>query len=721
MSEVRDSVRQPEADQPPASVILRDDFARPVARGQAIGSSVGDVHRLGVDRESVIGVDHGALRIGTLVTSSWGNATLSYGPIDSRPGRASCITLTNGHNTSESYVLGSVARRVARWAIGSETEGLGRRALRYPRSKPREPLARKVRYWWANRGGDDPEQKENLFVGWFTSEQPSGPTDGTGVVVRATGPFNGELTVTTGAGLLPLFRGLQNLPVHYVTIRRETGHIHYATSPYAAARGLPTEPWLRPLAIDERSLPSPLYLGLSQACSGQIGFSCDTRVHEARVVDVPAFATWRTTAFFADRFDGPVGPLTQREAEIGGAWTASGAGMAVDDRGLGLAATVSGRVELTAPADDEVGLVHVVVEGLVSGDEVALLWRHHDNANQCCVTITPDRCSIRGLRDGRMVARADTDLQLDAGVHHIQLSDDGNDAVVAVDGAAVARSDLREGPSDAGLGLRVGGSGSARLRDFEAHARRIRAPENLLPVVETVPLGDDEPWFVENFALVADDLDGMAAGPAGRWQRRRGPGRLYVPTPGTARFDASVDRPVAARTAYLLDWPDPDHCDIELLAVAPVDSGRPGRRGRVGLQLWQDDDTSMIANIWLDEAYPSASASTFFTFRGFEDIYDAVWSNLGDLVDWENPFRLRLVSDGVRFVVLINDEPVLQRAFSDVHPSTDRLTIRRAGIVANWEWGHDTGSLMHRFVARRRLVRPAGDNDDSDGGGGGGR
>jgi hypothetical protein len=62
-----------------------------------------------------------------------------------------------------------------------------------------------------------------------------------------------------------------------------------------------------------------------------------------------------------------------------------------------------------------------------------------------------------------------------------------------------------------------------------------------------------------------------------------------------------------------------------------------------------------------------------------------------------------VVFDGVQYLVFVNDEPVLMRALTDVYPNFNRLTINRVGILANWEWGNDTGSVFNQFVARKRI------------------
>jgi hypothetical protein len=105
-------------------------------------------------------------------------------------------------------------------------------------------------------------------------------------------------------------------------------------------------------------------------------------------------------------------------------------------------------------------------------------------------------------------------------------------------------------------------------------------------------------------------------------------------------------------------------------------------------------------NAYRSGYYPGGSVSTFFKFGGYEDVYDAIWSNVGDRVRFGQPLRLRLCCDGERYVVLINDETVLFRAFRDVYPDIGRLRIRKVGIIANWEFGADTGSIFEHFKLR---------------------
>jgi hypothetical protein len=105
-------------------------------------------------------------------------------------------------------------------------------------------------------------------------------------------------------------------------------------------------------------------------------------------------------------------------------------------------------------------------------------------------------------------------------------------------------------------------------------------------------------------------------------------------------------------------------------------------------------------NVWRTDYYGGSSISTFFKFADFEDIYDAIWTNVGNRVYYGKPSRLRLCCDGEQYLVFVDDEPVLYRAFRDVYADVERLRIRKVGLLANWEFGNDTGSRFEQFRAR---------------------
>ena len=105
-------------------------------------------------------------------------------------------------------------------------------------------------------------------------------------------------------------------------------------------------------------------------------------------------------------------------------------------------------------------------------------------------------------------------------------------------------------------------------------------------------------------------------------------------------------------------------------------------------------------NNWLDDGYGGASVSCFSCLGGFEDLYDAVWSNVGARIRWGNSHRFRIAFDGMHLMVLVDGAPVLYRALTDIYSDACHLQIRRIGLIANWEWGNDTGSTFRKFCAR---------------------
>ena len=439
----------------PSALLLVDRFERDVRRAAVVGSRASDgARRGGVDVEGVLAVDHGALRIGPLATPGWAREGVAYGPFERRVGRVVVAHLLNGDNMSAIYGIDSMVRRFARWLVGTGSDAVWRRVWAYPRCRPQVHIGRKLRCWWANRGDPTRQQRDNLLVGWFGSQAPETPTAGSGIVVRATDTDGGELTATVSGRLVPAFRGLHNIPVHYVSALRERGAIHFAASAYDGAIGLPAHPRLRPLAIDDDELPTALYAGVHQAALGQIGFSSSTRVYEVSVVDEASWAAWCTSAMVADRLTGPRAPFGRRLAQRGGSWMVFGGDLAVDETGVGaisqedapgVTATVPDPTEdssyavLLAP--EPVGLLHAVVDRPVRNEAVSLLWRWQGPGDHWRVTLVGEECRLEARAGGRLEVCEVGRCRFDGGTQRVQVSDDGGAVSVAVDGEVGARTD----------------------------------------------------------------------------------------------------------------------------------------------------------------------------------------------------------------------------------------------------------------------------------------
>jgi hypothetical protein len=182
-----------------------------------------------------------------------------------------------------------------------------------------------------------------------------------------------------------------------------------------------------------------------------------------------------------------------------------------------------------------------------------------------------------------------------------------------------------------------------------------------------------------------------------------GAGALVCPVPpprgGVGGKLAALVRAEEHRNAYTLPWPDPAMADATVSLIAPGSGPGQDERGRGGIVFRQDHDHQLIVNTWIDDEYGGTSVSSFLRIGGFEDVYDAVWTNVGRRITWGEPYDLRVAFDGDCFVVFVDDEPVLYRRITDIVPSAPRLRIERVGIVSNWEFGDDTGTRFLRFRA----------------------
>jgi hypothetical protein len=676
---------------------FNDSFDDERPPGQVIGcSAAGAVARVGADVEGIIGIDNGALRIGPLTTPGWGRAGLTYGPYPRQAGLAMGVFMLNGHHSAQSGPLGqNVVRRVARWFLGSPgTDGAGKRLAGLWRSRHKRRMARQIGRWLrlAWLPSPDPPLDENLAVGWFPSPAPSRPlAGGNAFVVHATGAGNGALWAGVGPGHVTAVDSLQNVPIYHVVILRRQGAAYYTASLPNAA-GQAGYPELQPSAIDPFDTEATLYAGVHQGVQGQIGFQADSRVYQVAVQNLPELAPWYSTAHAADRLNGRA-PQHQAEAERGGRWRVHGRYLALLEPG--------------APS----GLIHVLIKTAGSepdaGSEPAsgLLWRAAGEGSHWLLSFGAAGCQAQLHCAGKIeIVAADSKSWLETDtLNSVQILDDGETFRAHLNGRLLFGGAIRDGRLGRQSGVGVLGLGATGLwfRDFEAHPRRLPLPP---------ALGLQPPWTVVTPKVaISDVFDGPArdlagwtpTGAAGAWQRDLGDGVIMLDGRGAAYVRAGKSQPNPNRTFYTLSWADPGAADLEVEVTAPGSGRGEWERGRGGLVFWQDAAHYLVVNTWLDDHYDGASVSSFFYLDGFENLFDAIWTNVGDRITWGVAYRLRAQFDGRHYLVSVNDEPVLYRALTDVYPSAGRLAIRRVGLAVNWEWGNDTGSRFRDFKARR--------------------
>ena len=236
---------------------------------------------------------------------------------------------------------------------------------------------------------------------------------------------------------------------------------------------------------------------------------------------------------------------------------------------------------------ESLGLLRVMVEGIEDGD-TELSWGSNGDltgSSACSLSISATALTLVGRDDDGEAWRQTASLQLDTGAHALQVRDDGREVLVLLDGVGVL-SAPQPGTPDwnddvAGtLLVRLSGSGRMHRRPRSARAadRRPRRPP---PDRCGRPAG-------RRPAVVRGRFRG--ADPRARRHGRRaggfvapadGSARLEVPTAAQPASTPPWRRRLWSRTTYLLDWPDPTHCDIEFVgSPPPATDDKGGQRCR---------------------------------------------------------------------------------------------------------------------------------------------
>jgi len=727
---------------------IADDFSQDCKPGRVVGSkSVSGHLRQGADAENLLSVDNGALRIQPPITPGWTRAGIAYGPFKRQPGLALAVFMLNGHNTSEGNSReDSFKSRIWRWVRGSQTNPIADRLWCRAISSQHQGTLRQFYRWARNHRRRFPKNghiMENLALGWFDAAVPSDPTaTGHAMVVRALGPENGELCTRIGSKdakginrLTPAVQGLQNVQTYYIVLLTEQGAAYYAASA-PNARGLVAFPHMRLVGIDasrshsEQSAEKPaemLHAGLFQSALGQVGFRVDTRVYDFQAKMLPALAHWYGTAQTADALiadeavslaDTSLADRTSANrfadgaiAETGGHWHLLKGTLEKTPQGL-IARTENALalIDMPAPAGAVHVIVHVVEDAVGKPAEKStaacgLLWRTQDERNSWGLFFEDGQCQLALQTEGQWAQIAlekSNSNNLSATRNAVQILDDGQSFSLYLNGQLLFDrwfTDTRLQLASQ-VGLFYKSKNDIAFAQLEAHPREIPIPAefNLLP-----------PWQTAGSkALVADSFTGasreLSDRPTevgnSRWQKTIGTGQMQLTGKGALKVDASALKPNPGRVAYTVAWENPAFADVSVDILPPGTARHQKEMGRGGLIFWQDADNYITVSQWLDDSYGGASVSSFFHIDGFEEIYDAVWTNVGTRIGWGQQQQFRIAFDGIHYTVYLAGEPVLYRALTDVYPRLQRLSIRRVGLVANWEWGNDTGTEFSQFVAK---------------------
>ncbi len=686
---------------------ITDSYCDQRLAGQTIGTlSPSGVKRQGSDAESAIAIDNEALRLPFLVQPGWGRQGIAYGPYRRCNGLTLAVFMLNGQNTLQTgYIHPSLLQRSLRWVAGSGSRAPIQQLLGLAASPYKQRMWRRWQYWANNtpQQFQQPRLDENLALGWFSSAVPGDPVrEGNAFIVDATGPENGELWTRVGENLQSAFKGLQNLQVYYVVILREKGAAYYAAS-VPNALGLTAYPDLRPLAIDPFNTDETVYAAIYQSVLGQIGFSIDTRVYGTQIAEIPTFATWYGTAHGADRLGGK-GSLNRKFAEVGGKWQVFQGDFQLSSQGV--IAIQAESFAVLNPRKTS-GLIHTLIETSEIITPVAILWRIQDQENLWGLWLSETQCQLQIKQEGSWNSIAVSNaLYLNPNqIYSVQILDDGNTFNLYLNGHLIFDTFFKDSRFQEATGVGLGAekpNDQLYFRDFEVHPRSIPIP---------IEIDLDSPWMEKGKeVIVEEEFEGLAQELTTKktttgnkvWQKEFGKGVIKLTGKGRAKVQASWQNPNPGRTAYTIDWDDALFADIQADITPPKLYKNQKTEGRGGFIFWQDQNNYMIVANGLSASYAGSSISSFFCINGFEDVYDAVWTNVGSRVNWGVTHTLRVVFDGMNYTAFIDHEPVLYRALTDIYPKLKQpLLIRRVGIVANWEWGgDDMGTTFNNFVAR---------------------
>ncbi len=666
---------------------LKDDFAENIQRGSVINSKASsEITRYGRDEEGVLSVEQNTLRIDFPTFPGWNRHGVTYGPFKSESGLAFSVFLINGHNNSQTkHADESYVKYLLKGIFRQMLIKIPDNTLPVFLKKKKVPEISHYINW--------PAYSENLVVGWCESKNPPNPTkNGNSFIMRATGVENGQLLLQGGRVKMAALSGLQNIPYYYIGVIRENDILYYISS-LESVEGIPAYSKMRPLYVMPKVKKKSIFLGIYQSVIGEVGFKAATRVYGVRANKITDWKTWYSSAYFHDKFESKQdSKLTTQKNNwrvIAGDFHRSH---------LGLRATAQSNTTIVEGIHKPC-LIHVLVSNINAVKFFGIIWRYEDEKNYYQLQFEKTEAHLIQVKQGsKSILYSTKNICFEKGVNSIQLSDYAGKISLVIDQNFI-EGFCTLGPND---NLKKVGfyaeepSKVFAIQRMEMHAEEIDIPAELKI---------KEPWQVlgvnklieDSFSGELTNLDKSNTGLD--WQKEVGDGLFYITGKNGAKVKADLGNPNPGRTAYTTEWKENELADLEVEILPPGSERWQGHKGRSGLIFVQDKDNYIIINTWLEDRY-GASISSFFYLDGREDLYKAVWTNVGKRIYWGKPYNLRVVFDGMNYQAYLNGEAVLYRALSDIYPAASRLKINRVGIVANWEFGDDTGSEFRNFIGR---------------------
>lgn len=600
--------------------LLRDEFttteAAPLTSPRTMEPGPGTLTI--VDTESIISIDHGALRIKDATTGGW-----------QRHGIVASLTRAAGLAIAYRFVDGDV-----------QTTG------------------------------------EHIAVGVFTSNNPADPTnDGHAVVVEGNGTKAGRFRVNLSSDATGLFQSIKQVEMLLIVVLRATGAAYYIAAPTnARGVGKTAHPAVRPIGINPGGSDATVYPSLWQ--NDGTGALTSTRLFDLAAYQVDDWANWYGAAQTADNLSGGSGSINGVTADIGGSWTLQSGTMALDATG----AKASAAALATLPCVATSGLIKMTVQTGSPVGWAILAFRFQDANNYWWFGATSNQVTLRRTVGGvdTTVASSGVPFLIANATNTLQVIDDGSEIHCFLNGTEVPgiggyTSTILA--SATGVGIRFISAANVWVSDIEAHARSISLPAPIRfalfdPTGETTVATDD-------FSGAVADLLGKTTTTGGLvWSRQNGSGNIALTGSGTAQIDAAntVD------ALYKIAWSEGAFCDAQLDVTPPGAAYGSGEICRTGLLFYQDTNYWLAVRLFVDDLQTNASEIEVVLNYAGEAVVQRV--NFGTEIAHGVAKTLRAAFNGDRWMVHLSGEAVMSGAITDVSANYAAITIAGVGIYA---------------------------------------
>jgi hypothetical protein len=253
---------------------------------------------------------------------------------------------------------------------------------------------------------------------------------------------------------------------------------------------------------------------------------------------------------------------------------------------------------------------------------------------------------------------------------------------VFLNGMLTANLDDPDLMEAAGIGFGLDGpAGGSALRDLFAYPEAIAIPAQF---------GATAPFGAPGGAQAVDDPFDGAAGQelAGPWVKESG-GALRLEHTGSGAVKPSGPLNQAVNLAYYRPWGGAGYAHLEATLLCPPNAFDPGQNHFQGVYVGDGAGGSIGWFGFANEAQGPTSTELEVT----EDDTVRYRTNLYDALQAAQPYTLKVITDGDRWVAYVDGEPVMSRARTQ-RSGNAPLSISRVGVIAR-DGDNGAGEFRH--------------------------